>query len=238
MKFNDTDLSKYGAKQYRITFEQSAVENGTEWLRAPLPIWDSNYRQQKEITVEVLVYGSSREEIRNNISNIAALCMDPVEIELDGYERMFKGILKSASVDEGSDVARERYQHYKMEFDAYEHGAEIITEGSGATITVENPGNVFSPAILEITPTIGISSLTIDGICRDSISGEALTVTVGSLTTGNTVKLDGVDGLITEAGALKEVDMWALPTLLPGTNTITFSSSRLTVKVTVLPLYM
>lgn len=238
MKFNDTDLSKYGAKQYRNTFGQTSLSNDTEWLRdAPLPIFDNNYRQGKEIKTEILVYGSSREDIRQNISNILALCLEPVEIELDGYDHKFKGILKSSSVSEGSDMARERYQHMVLTFEGYEHGTNVTVSGTNQ-ITITNPGNVISPAIVEITPTIGISSLTVSGICRNSFNGVDLPVALEKLSTGNTVIIDGIAGLVTEANALKEVDMWTLPTLVPGVNTITLDNDKLTTKVTVLPIYI
>lgn len=241
MKLGSVDISKFNAKQFRVTFEQSELDNDTEWLRgAALPIWDNNFRKSKQIKTELLVYGSGREAIRNNISNIVAACaLEPVEITLDGYSRKFKAQLKDASVDEGSDAARRRYQHLTLTFEGYEHGDEVTTSGAGvSSLTVNNPGNVISPLILQITPTIGISSLAISGITRDSQSGAALTVTVDKLTTGNTVILNGVTGLVTESGSLKEIDMWALPTLEPGSNTITFNSNRLNVTATVLPIYI
>lgn len=240
MNIGGTDISTYGAKQYRITFEQSSLSNDTEWLKgSPLPIWDSNYRKSKRVKFELLVYGSSREAIRNNISNVIALCLNPVEIEPEGYDRKFKGVLSSSSVDEGSDTARKRYQHLSLTFDCYEHGDQETTTSSGETsVTVNNPGNVVSPCILQITPTIGISSLTISGVCRNSFSGADLPITVEELTTGNTIIFDGVSGLVTENNVIREVDMWALPTLTPGSNTITFSSNRINASVAVLPLYI
>lgn len=238
MKFNDVDLSKYGAKQYRNTFEQTNLKNDTEWLRgAPLPIFGNNYREEKDIKVEILVYGSSRENIRQNISNILALCLDPVEIELDGYEHKFKGILKSSSVDEGSDVARMRYQHMSMTFEGYEYGDRVTVIGTNS-IAITNPGNVVSPAIIEITSPVAITPLIITGICRNSFTGKDLPVTIEEFTKDSTVRIDGVTGLITEGNVIKDMDIWALPTLLPGVNTITLDSTRVTTKITVLPLYI
>ncbi len=105
---------------------------------------------------------------------------------------------------------------------------------------VTNPGNVASPAILELTPTIGAASVKITGLCRDSNTGEDLPVTVKNLTTGNKIILDGITGLITENGSLKagDVDMWEMPTLLPGNNTITIDTECTNIKATVLPIYM
>ena len=240
MNINDIDISKYNARQWRVEFSQSDMKNESEWVRgSPLPFFDGNYLGFKEVTVTLLVYGSSREDIRNKISDITALLLNPADLYLDGYTRRFRGILAKSTVRENSDSARKRFQALELVFDAYEYGEEQKTRAEGATqIQAVNPGNIISPAIIEITPQIGIAELTITGICRDSSNGTDLPVTVRSLTSGKTVVLDGVNGLITEDGQLKDADIWELPSLLPGTNNITLSSNRMNVTIKVLPMYM
>ena len=240
MKINDVDISTYDARQWRVEFGQSDIENESEWVRgSPLPFFNANYRGFKEVTVTLLVYGSSRENIRNKISDITSLLLDPVELILDGYVRKFKGILNKSSVSEGSDNARKRFQKLELQFDTYEYGEELVTTVSGITeIQVTNPGNLVSPAVIEITPQIGIAELTVTGICRDSNNGSDLPVTVRTLTTGKTIVLDGINGLITEDGCLKDAEIWELPTLLPGNNTITLNSDRMNVTIRVMPMYM
>ena len=90
---------------------------------------------------------------------------------------------------------------------------------------------------MEITPRVGAASITLTGLCRDSFTGEDLPVIIKNLTTGNVVVIDALTGLITEAGNLKDIDIWALPSLLPGANQVSCSSSSMTVKVIVTPLY-
>ena len=240
MKINDIDISRYNARQWRVEFGQSDIKSETEWVRgSPLPFFDENYRGFKDVTVTLMVYGTSREDIRNKISDITALLLEPAELHLDGYARKFKGILTKSNVRENSDSARKRFQTLELQFDAYEHGEELKTTAAGITeIQVANPGNIVSPAVIEITPQIGIAELTITGICRDSSNGADLPVTVRTLTSGKTVVLDGVSGLITEDGQLKDAEIWELPTLLPGTNKITLSSNRMNVTIRVLPMYM
>lgn len=239
MKINGKDISQYNARQWRIEFGQSDIRNESEWVRgSPLPYFDRNYRGFKEISISILVYGDSRENIRNKISNIMAWLLETAVLELDGYVRRFKGILTKSNVKEGSDQARKRYQLLELQFYAYEYGDEvIITAEETAEISVYNPGNVVSPAIIEITPLLGLAELTVTGICQE-YNGENQPVKIPELSKDKTIILDGVEGLITEDSDIKEVDIWALPAVAPGVNNIKISSNRVYVKIRVLPIYM
>lgn len=243
MRINGKDITGYGkVKQWRVDPETRKLKHDSEWPRgSPLPLFQTPAPEFKEITVTLMVYGSGREDILIRISNILADLTDITELELDGWEHGFCGVLEESEVKELSDISRHRFQQLELQFAGYEHGEEITATANGTgTIQITNPGNVISPATLELTPTIGAASLEITGICRDSNTGTDLPVTVKDLTTGNKITLDGVTGLITENGNLKagDVDMWELPTLLPGSNKITVDTEYMNLKVTVLPIYM
>lgn len=251
MLINGTDLTGFGAtvKQWTVEPGMRELKNDSEWERgSPLPIFQTPSATFKDLTITLMVYGSSRDDIMIRISDILASLTGETELELDGWSHLFCGILENSSVKEVSETSRNRFLKLELKFTGYEHGEEVevsvegVTSGDDGTqtITVTNPGNVISPSTIELTPTIGMSSLVLNGLCRDSETGEDLEVTVSTLTTGNTVVLDGMTGLITENGELKagDVDMWALPTLLPGSNTITLSSKYVSAVVKVLPIYM
>lgn len=240
MQINGKDISAHDAKQWRVKIGQTELENESEWVRgAPLPIFDKNARGFKELTVTLIVAGENREKIRNKISDILAELLEPVELVLDGFIRRFKGILQKQEVTEFSDASRERFQALELVFDGYEYGTEVSASGQGE-IEILNPGNVASPAVIELTPTIGEASITVSGICRDSESGEDLPVTVKNLTTGKKIVIDGITGLITEDGELKagDVEIWALPSVKPGSNTVAISSEYVNVTVKVRPIYI
>ena len=240
MKINGIDIARYGAKQYRVDFGQSELKNYTEWIeRAALPLFSGNYNMFKELTVKLLVYGTGRENIRNKISEIISHLLEPAEMELDGYARQFAGILTKADVDEGSDTARKRFQVLKLQFDAYEHGRRIAAEKGQweSAVQVKNPGNIRSPAVVEITPKTDLASLTISGICIDGF-GQDIPVTIEWLKSGKAVKIDGITGIVEENGAVKDIDIWTLPAVPPGNSEITLSQWNVGVKVTVLPLYI
>lgn len=240
MRINGIDIARYGAKQYRVDFGQSELKNDTEWIeRAALPLFSANYNLFKELTVKLLVYGDGRENIRNKISEIVSHLLEPAELELDGYARQFTGILTKADVDEGSDAARKRFQILKLQFDAYEHGERVVTEKDQweSIVQVKNPGNIRSPAVIEITPGTDLAALTVTGICMDGF-GQDVPVTIESLKNGKTIKIDGITGVVEEDGAVKDIDIWTLPAVLPGESEITLSQWNMDLKITILPLYI
>lgn len=245
MKINGTELYEFGkgiyrVKQWRVTRGTRTLKNNTVWERgSPIPIFQTPTATLKTLTVVLMVHSFNRDAIENGMSDIMAALTGINELELDRHYHQFCGVLAKATMSELSETSRNRFQELSLQFSGYEHGERESVTVSGTSITIDNPGNMISPASIELTPSSAISSLTITGLCRDSETGTDLEVTVSNMTSGSTVTLDGIDGLITENGELKadDVDMWALPTLLPGENTITFSTS-LDAEITVLPIYM
>lgn len=243
MKINGWDISEIEAIQWRVDQGEVETENSSEWVRgAPLPVLLNSQVGFKNFTVTLLVRGHSRVGIQKKIGRILAALLEPAELELDGYEHKFVGTLGKPKVTEHSDHARHRFQVLELPFAGYEcadlmecgtfHGTNIVS--------VMNPGQITSPLILELTPDSDQAQITINGICRDSISGADLPVTVQNLKSGKKIILDGVTGLITEDGELKaeDVDIWALPTVLPGINTIVIDHTNVIVTAKILPLFL
>ena len=90
-------------------------------------------------------------------------------------------------------------------------------------ITLTNTGTLLTPAVVKITPVINLTDITLTGLTRNTITGEEKNITVKNLTNGKAVIIDGETGLITENGVNKysDVDLWDLPSLIPGANKIT-----------------
>lgn len=242
MLMNGKDITIYNAKQWRVDIGNCEMKNDSEWVRgSPIPFFAENKVGFKEFTVTLMVYGNGREAIQHNISNILADLLEPADMQLEGYTHRFFGILEKYNIKEHNDHSRHRFQALELHFSGYEYRAEISASANGSSsVTVSNPGNIISPAIIELTPTLGAASITLTGICRDSESGADLPVAIKNLTTGSKIILNGITGLITENGSLKaaDVDMWALPTLIPGANTINFGTNKINAVARVLPLYM
>ena len=252
MKINDWDISGANAKQWNVVPGFSEIENESEWQRtSPLPYFSSNFTGFKTIQITFLVYGNGRNEILQNCSLLLSKFLEPVKLELDGFQNKFYGIMVKNDFTENTlnrlRLTSNRLSKVTVEFNCYEYAEKMdgspfseSVSGNGETI-ITNPGNICTPAIVEITPQLGMGELTITGITSDPITREELPVTVRNLTGNKTITLNGETGEWTEDGTEKtsdDIDIWALPSLLPGANHITLSSQRVDLAVKFRPRFM
>lgn len=234
MTINDIDISMFEARQQRVSFSHANISNNSEWAaHSAVPYFEKNSAGMKTFTVELIVKGDGRETIIRNRSDIIANLLEDCELSLDGFSNKFHAILKK---HDATETSMRRWHLLKLEFEGYEHGEEVPASGS-SSILVHNPGNLVSPCQVEITPRVGAASIVMTGICRDSYTGEDLPVTIKDLETNKKVILDGLTGLITQDGQLKEADMWTLPSVVPGDTLITCNNDWMDISVYVTPLY-
>lgn len=241
MKIDGWDIADADARQWNVTPGFHSVKNTSDWARgSPVPVMIKNEIGFKRIKIVLLVKKSGgRQAIIERCSEILSHLLEPVELELDWFDHKFFGVLAKDPVH--NEKAMRFWHTLTLEFDCYEYAEEIPVTTSGAkTMLISNPGNILTPAIIEVTPQIGVASIVLTGICRDPNTGEDMPVTIRELVTGKTVILDGETGLITEDGKLKakDVDIWALPALLPGDNRITLNSEWMDITVRFRPRFM
>lgn len=232
------DISKADARQWKVTPGFHAVSNDSEWVRgSPVPAMFKNNIGFKPLTVMLLIKADGRQNILDRCSRILSHLLEPVELTLDGFKHKFYGVLKKHSHSE--NVIR-RWHTLSLEFEVYEFGSEVLQDFSGQTeMAVTNPGNIPTPAIIEITPQAGKASVTLTGICRDENTGADLLVVIRDLETGKKIILDGETGLITQDGILKTgVEIWGMPSLLPGENIITVDNEWMDIAVRFHPRFM
>lgn len=240
MKINGWDIKGADARQWNVTPGFQSIKNESEWIEGSTqPVLVGSRLGFKEIKVRILVKREGgRQAIIGRCSEILAHLLEPAELELDGFEHKFHAIMTKYQHEE---TAMQRWHVLTVYFNAYEYGAQEAQSFSGRTeLTIENPGNVLTPATVEITPQIGVALLVVTGLCRDPDTGADLPIRVQNLVTGKKVVFDGETGLVTQAGELKagDVEFWDIPTLRPGTNNITVDSSRMDITVRFHPRYM
>lgn len=247
MKINGWDIADAGAWQHNVVPGFRSISNNSEWARGhPEPALFGNTTGFKTLKIVLLIKADrDRQKILNQCSEILSHLLEPVDLELDGFEHRFYGILTKHSFEENPlgvpFVQYNRASKLTLEFNCYEYGEEEAKVGSGATeLAIQNSGNVLTPAVIEITPQIGAASITLTGICRNTDTGEDLPVTITNLETGKTVILDGETGLFVQDGELKaeDIEIWSAPTLLPGQNKITINNDRMDVVVRFRPRFM
>ena len=241
MQINGIDISRWHARQWAVTIGNHAITNNSEWNRgSPDPFLISGTIGFKTIKVTLLIKDSSRDVMTLDRSNIVAALLEPADITLDGFTRKFRVVLsKDASFEETVNYRQDRWHKLTLELQGYEYGPELSATGANA-LSINNPGNIITPATLEITPVIGSASITVSGFCRDPDSKNDYPVTIRNLVAGKKVVIDGESGLVTQDGTLKagDTDFWEATVLFPGVNTITCNNSNMTMTVKFKPRFM
>jgi hypothetical protein len=242
MKVNGEDIAAYGARQLTTEMAYGDITNQSEWVQGcRSPIMLGGTVGFKKIKVCVILKGDTRSEIWENGNRLIASLISPAVLQLDGFEHYFCAYLKNASQAERSI---KKWHKATLELYGYEFGEEVTGKAQktsgGRTLTVYNPGTAETPAVIELTPEIGKVSLTISGAVRDDATGDDVPITVTNLTKDATIILDGEAGLITEGGANKfqDVDMYDLPSLKPGQNTISHNQADVAMVVRFKPRYL
>ena len=246
MTINGWDISEAESVQWNVTPGFHSISNDSEWVRgSPMPVLIGNTTGFKSIKVTLLVKADrDRQAILQRCSRILSHLLEPAELELDDFTHKFYGILAKHSLEENSlnvlFVKFNRAAKLTLEFSCYEYADMVTQTFTGQTqISVTNPGNIVTPVRVEITPQTGVASTVITGLCREAGTGKDLPVTIGELVTGKNVILDGETGLFTQDGEVKkELEIWGLPALLPGINTITVNNSWTDITLKYRPRFM
>lgn len=251
MKINGWDIENADARQWNVIPNFSSIKNNSEWKNGTLsPILLNGTNGFKTIQIVLLVRGPDREGILQNCSTILSKLKGAAHLELDGFEHKFHGVMSKYTFTE-NPMNRQRVSGNKISklsftFSCYEYAEQSDgtpyskTVSEEKEIVVENPGNIYTPCIVEITPKVKIAKMTISGISRDVDTGENLQVTIKNMQAEKTTVLDGAEGLFTEEETEKSADLeiWTLPMLAPGTNTITLSNDQTEVTIKYRPRYI
>jgi len=108
---------------------------------------------------------------------------------------------------------------------------EMINRITSKTINVS--GNLETPVILEVTPSIDLIDLTINGLDEEAII-------LKNLKANKKLIVNGEEGTVTVDGINKygDTDMWGFPRLKPGANTITVSKNNVDITIKYKPRYI
>lgn len=241
MLIRDMDISKWHAKQWKVTIGNHEITNNSQWDRGALgPFLDKNTLGFKNIQVVLLIKAQGRETMLRDRGNILAALLEPAELTLDGFCNHFMAILQRYSFEENVGNRQDLWHKLTLEMAGYEFGEQLVQTGTSGSITVLNPGNIVTPAVAEVLPAMGAAAVTVTGLGRNPDTGEEEPIIIRNLTTGHKVILDGETGLITQDGMPKtaDVDFWEVPSLLPGNNTITCDNTQMSITIKIKPRFM
>jgi len=232
MLINTIDISNFGAKQLKVDIQTSQLDNESEWLNKTLsPIFLENKIKFKDIKVELIFKGDSRDIILKNISNLMSKLTKEVDLKLDGYSNRYKCILTG---NETVKTTSKKAYKKNLEFVGYEYSDELTeTMNRITTKTINVLGNTKTPCIVEITPSVSIIDIVITGVSDGPM-------TIRNLTGGKKVVIDGEEGIVTVDGANKfdDTDMWEFPRLKAGSNTITVTRNNVDILIKYKPRFI
>ena len=241
MKINEWDIKNANAQQWKVTFSPSTFENNSVWDAGSLtPAFLPSDIGKKTIKIAMMVRGTSREAILNNISTILSHLLEPAELYLDNYSggtynHTFYGVMTKSTA---SEFVQDRVHKLTIEFMAIERGRLMIgSVERPQEIVINNPGNIRTPFTLEITPTVGMASLTVKGCFDEPHRNIDRGCKINNLITNQLIRLSGDDGLILNGINIADAEFYQFPVLLPGQNTITFSSDFINVSYSFWPRY-
>lgn len=232
MLINSIDIKNFKARQLTVNIDLQELNNDSQWLDHWLsPLFFKNKPRLKKIDLELLFEGNSRDEIYMNMSNFMSKLIDKVILTLDGYSHKYDVILTENSTEKTESSS---FYKKKLTFVGYEFSTEItetINRITNKTINVT--GNMETPAIVEIIPSIELIDLTITGL-------DDKPIILKNLKSNTKLILDGETCTVTANGISKfsDTNMWGFPKLKPGANTITVDKSSVDITVKYKPRYM
>lgn len=182
------------------------------------------YSDCKTLTLEFYVGGTSRADLRVNLSRLTLACQS-CTVNISMSDMQYRAILTGLATEDYAEAFDDgRYYLYAaMTFAAIEQ-MPLTTIEMDSSGFLYNPGNTTSGGIITITPNAGLESVKVT-INQSSFM-------VFNLTSNVPIVLDGLQMRMLENGQNKflDTDMAAFPIIEPGKNVISFPD---TVRVTI-----
>ena len=226
MLINNVNINSFGAKQLTVEMQAGQIDNTNTWSSNFLTPF-LNYAKTGFSTLELLllVTGTNREDCLIKANNIIALCLKEKAnvISLDGYtNNNFIGTLTSHKIEKS---VRKEYYKLTLNFNGYLEGNKTYTKEIKTSGTITNNSTTKTPCKITLTSTADVASATVKINYRE--------ITIKNITANSSIILNGLTGEFTENGSNKfgDIDLWELPYLDAGNNTITCNKNYITVKI-------
>ncbi|WP_238884533.1 phage tail domain-containing protein [Clostridium sp. YIM B02551] len=236
MLINNIDINNFGSNllEKQISTAESNIIN--EWIDGAFrPIVLNKNNKYIAVNCKFVVKGDTKQALEEKKS-VFLKYLEICTVKFEDIDFYFDCILQSKSNEyigtdvcdnsevERADVLLVSGYKYKPET------TELLNRLSSKTLNV--PGNIETPAIVEITPSVSLVDLVVTGL------GDSFTIK--NLTAGQKVIISGEDGTVLQNGANKfgDYDCWDFPKLQPGANTITLSKNSCDVNIKYKPRWI
>lgn len=232
MVIDEFNISTLNAKLLKVDIGTQEFTNSSEWLDGTInPTFLNNSKKFKKISLELAFKGDTRGDILNNISTLISKLIKEVVLTLEGYPNKYKCILTEKETEK--TISKHMYR-VKLGFEGYEFSNEVLeTMNRTTSKTINVKGNMEIPAIVEVTPSIDLIDLTIEGV-------ETTPIKIKNLKANKKIIIDGENALITVEGVNKfsDTELWGFPKLIPGENIITVDKDSTDINIKYKPRYI
>lgn len=232
MLINNINIKNFNAILMEKNIQPSLIEleGGYSWLKNSLtPIFPKQKFKFISIEVKLYIKGISESDIKSKIGTVINKSKECILKFEDNF--YYKSFLINSSTE---NTLKKETKKLILNFISYSYKDEVIETMNRITNkTINVSGNLETPAIIEITPSIELIDLTLTGLDDSSII-------LKNLKANKKIIVDGENCTVTVDGANKfsDTDMWGFPKLKPGSNTITVNKSSVDINIKYKPRYI
>lgn len=223
MFINNININNFKAKLLDRNIGTAEIDIINNWSANSLNPYISNKFRYKykvlKLTLDVIC--SNDDEIETMKSNIIKqLAISTIKFQdIDIYYRGFISDTPSSKhIVEGNEIL----EVTMLVVAEKEEKIEVMNRVTNKTIDVD--GDIETPAIVEIIPSITIADLVINGLSDKPITIKNLTGGKKVIIGEETVTVDGIN-------KFNDCDMWEFPRLKPGINTIAVSRNNVDINI-------
>ncbi|MGL5153085.1 MAG: phage distal tail protein, partial [Clostridium sp.] len=230
LKINGINISQYGASLSEKLITPTSFDTVLATSKRRLSASSIN-EVPKRLYLKILFQGNTRDIIENNISNFTTLISKEFDIEFDNKIHKFHCF---PSFLESEETGFNDMLYLYGDVECYEYSDEIVEYANKVTTkTIQAQGNKSTPCILEITPSIDIIDLIIEGVSEAPI-------TIKNLKANKKFILDGekFKATIDNINKFSDVDLWEFPGLSPGVNNLKFSRNNCNITIKYKPMWI
>lgn len=226
MIINGLDIIKnYNLILVSREIQPSEILTYNDWLEnslAPIKLKEEVFRYST-INITLLVEDASQEQVLLKISEIISKCKGGI-LQFTDLNYFYDFILEGYNQSKIMSTAYELVLQIKSTYKFQKEKVETFTGITNKEINVS--GNLNTPAIVEIKPSIDMIDLIIEGVSKESI-------TLKNLKKNKTRIINGKDCTVLEdkVNKFQDSDIWDFPVLKPGKNTIKLSKKDCTVNI-------
>lgn len=229
---NDINITTFKAKLLSRTIKTAQLENFKFWNKGQLtPYIDDSFQSfYKEIELEFDILCKNANELETIKSSLINTLKKSI-LKFKDIDYKYLVVLDDTPdvsyVMPGNEILKIKLLGYCFANEVIENINRIKSK------TINVSGNSKTPCIVEITPVIDMIDATLQGLSEDPII-------VKNLKGNKTVKIDGLEGTVTQDGINKftDTDMWEFPFLHPGANTITVDKDTCNIKIIYTPRFI